>query len=403
MGDYFDWRNINVGGRIIVYILAGLLVVPPFLFLLVYTFKVHPKLFKSLWLGLLLILTTVLIILSSLDVEYEIPIIKEKVPPKEWSIPFSYASVIFLLINIIFFFPKEWADKYIPEWCPGKPIIYRLLIVTAIVLPVLTDWGKIFVGIRSIYGDKNLAKQIFSGCYSKIWEYIFYIPILLFLAFVFICPFISKWTNLGILTFFFILGGIIAIKTIFFCEDKPSIKCSELDEEKCKNTEEFCSSDPNLSEEDCGTCSNSPDCEDDDCSQDLPTNKSDCIDKEKEWSSLMTDCYWNKPSNDSISACDIDVGTLDRLNESPVEEKCLTQITKCDDIDCNDFQLSNLFNDCCPVEDWKKNMDCDTLSSILEDDNIDTMEEALNAEYNLKKASSSEFQRRREMDAGLYE
>jgi len=386
MGDYFDWRNINVGGRIIVSILAGLLVAPPFLFLLVYTFKGHPK---SLVFLILLILTTTLIIGS---------IYLENI----WQKICILLSYIFVIIFLAYIISLSGEDR--------RPIIYKLLIFISIALFVLTEWGKIFVDIRSIYGDNNIAKQIFSDCYSEIWEYIFYILILLFLAYLFAVSCFNIHTRINTFIPFLLLillGGIIAIKIIFFCEEvtgETSIKCSDFDkdEEKCDNADEFCS-DPNLSEEYCGTCSNSPDCEDEDCSQDLPTNKSDCIDAEKEWSSLMTDCYWNKPSNDSISACDIDVGTLDRLNESPVEEKCLTQITKCDDIDCNDFQLSNLFNDCCPVEDWKKNMDCDTLSSILEDDNIDTMEEALNAEYNLKKASSSKFQRRREMDAGLYE
>ena len=157
-------------------------------------------------------------------------------------------------------------------------------------------------------------------------------------------------------------------------------------EDFCNNLNETCMNDKNKSEDKCGTCSDS-----------IYNNKEDCNDNDGEWTSRYTKCFWSKPSDKKVTSCDI---TTDSPPLEFHEGSCVYDLDKCASINCNDFQPTTVFYDCCEenTRGWQENMDCDTLRTQI-DDNKTTEGRIgggsqrageLEAEYNLRVAASSQ-------------
>jgi len=166
--------------------------------------------------------------------------------------------------------------------------------------------------------------------------------------------------------------------------------CTEIkdDEDECNGIGKICSNDTNGSDSECGSCSNSEKVTEEDCSGETEGEKD-------VWTSQLSSCYWVKPQKDVSGA---------------PKGSCIYDLNKCAQIDCNTFEATYLFGDCCMPDNWEKWMDEKTLKIIQEQnkkdgsggtvDRISTAD--LAAEYNLRKASSEEYSRREEMDQGLY-
>jgi len=157
-------------------------------------------------------------------------------------------------------------------------------------------------------------------------------------------------------------------------------------EDFCNNLNETCMNDKNKSEDECGTCSDSK-----------YNNKDDCNDNDGEWTSRYTKCFWSKPSDKKVTSCDI---TTDSKPLEFHEGSCVYDLDKCASINCNDFQPTTVFYDCCEenTRGWQENMDCDTLRTQI-DANKTTEGRIgggsqrageLEAEYNLRVAASSQ-------------
>ena len=103
--------------------------------------------------------------------------------------------------------------------------------------------------------------------------------------------------------------------------------------------------------------------------------------------SQKSKCYWveNSPTsstpNPSLSPAD----------------KCIYDHDKCDIIDCNTYQPTNRFVDCCPVFDYEKFMD-----NVTKNEGGYDSDKKDELEYNLRRASQEEFHRRDEMDDDIY-
>jgi len=103
--------------------------------------------------------------------------------------------------------------------------------------------------------------------------------------------------------------------------------------------------------------------------------------------SQKSKCYWveNSPTpskpNPSLSPAD----------------KCIYEHDKCDIIDCNIYQPTNVFVDCCPVFDYEKFMD-----NVTKNEGGYDSDKKDELDYNLRRASQEEFHRRDEMDDDIY-
>ena len=159
-------------------------------------------------------------------------------------------------------------------------------------------------------------------------------------------------------------------------------------EDLCNNLNETCMNDKNKSEDECGTCS------------DIKyNNEDDCNDNNGVWTSRYTKCFWSKPSDKKVSSCDI---TTDSPPLEVHEGSCVYDLDKCASINCNDFQPTTVFYDCCEenTRGWEENMDCDTLRTQIDANKTDegriggsdATQRAgeLEAEYNLRVAASSQ-------------
>lgn len=129
-------------------------------------------------------------------------------------------------------------------------------------------------------------------------------------------------------------------------------------EDFCNNLNETCMDGQDKSEDECGTCSDSN-----------YNNKDDCTDNNGEWTSRYTKCFWSQGSNKKVSSCDI---TTDSPPLEVHEGSCVYDLDKCASINCNDFQPTSVFYDCCEENTlgWEENMDCDTLRSQIEANKI---------------------------------
>ena len=162
-------------------------------------------------------------------------------------------------------------------------------------------------------------------------------------------------------------------------------------EDYCNKLNETCMDDMNKSEDECGICSDTN-----------YNNKDDCLDNNKEWTSRYTKCFWSKPSDKKVTSCDI---TTDSPPLEFHEGSCVYDLDKCASINCNDFQPTSVFYDCCEenTRGWQENMDCNTLRTQI-DANKTTEGRIgggsqrageLEAEYNLRVAASSQTSNRR--------
>ena len=133
-------------------------------------------------------------------------------------------------------------------------------------------------------------------------------------------------------------------------------------EDFCNNLNETCmdgqDKSEDKSEDKCGSCSDSN-----------YNNKDDCTDNNNVWTSRYTKCFWSKPSDKKVTSCDI------TTNSDPLEVhegSCVYDLDKCSSINCNDFQPTTIFYDCCEENTlgWEENMDCDTLRSQIEANKI---------------------------------
>lgn len=129
-------------------------------------------------------------------------------------------------------------------------------------------------------------------------------------------------------------------------------------EDFCNNLNETCMDGQDKSEDECGTCSDT-----------TYSNKDDCTDNNGEWTSRYTKCFWSQGSNKKVSSCDI---TTDSPPLEVHEGSCVYDLDKCASINCNDFQPTSVFYDCCEENTlgWEENMDCDTLRSQIEANKI---------------------------------
>ena len=192
--------------------------------------------------------------------------------------------------------------------------------------------------------------------------------------------------------------AIIIIYTLYrvirIC--KPKIECNTIKEKNdCLWASKICLSDPDKLSEECGSCHPDEDNKDDKDDKDFAsaTNITACGEKGGEWTSQMSSCYWISDSEDNTNT------------------SCVYEMNKCSDpkADCSVFQTTNVFEECCGIDNWEKFMDKETLESIKDDNKkLDLSEEEeekenIQGEYTLKRASSSEFHRRDELEKGLYD
>lgn len=157
-------------------------------------------------------------------------------------------------------------------------------------------------------------------------------------------------------------------------------------EDFCNNLNETCMDDKNKSGDECGSCSDT-----------TYSNEDDCTDNNGEWTSRYTKCFWSQGSNKKVSSCDI---TTDSPSLEVHGGSCVYDLDKCASINCDDFQPTSVFYDCCEENTlgWEENMDCDTLRSQIEANktNEGKIGEGsqrageLEAEYNLRVAASSQ-------------
>lgn len=159
-------------------------------------------------------------------------------------------------------------------------------------------------------------------------------------------------------------------------------------EDFCNNLNETCMDGQGISEDECGTCSDTK-----------YNNEDDCNDNDGEWTSRYTKCFWSQVSNKKVSSCNI---TTDSPPLEVHEGSCVYDLDKCASINCNDFQPTSVFYDCCEENTigWEENMDCDTLRTQIEANKTtegriggsDATQRAgeLEAEYNLRVAASSQ-------------
>lgn len=157
-------------------------------------------------------------------------------------------------------------------------------------------------------------------------------------------------------------------------------------EDFCNNLNETCMDGQGKSEDECGTCSDTK-----------YNNEDDCNDNDGEWTSRYTKCFWSQASNKKVSSCDI---TTDSPTLKVHEGSCVYDLDKCASINCNDFQPTSVFYDCCEENTlgWEENIDCDTLRSQIDANKTDEgrigggsqRAGELEAEYNLRVAASSQ-------------
>ena len=202
----------------------------------------------------------------------------------------------------------------------------------------------------------------------------------------------------GYLRWFLIFIVFIAFVTIIWAliswatcdnlwcvKDNPGIDCPlTIDKSVCQGAGEICKNDLGKDRGSCGDCSLSEHLLEDDCS-----------DNDGSWISNMSSCYWVQPD------------PLD-INDPPLEH-CVYDLNKCEGV-CDTFSPTNLFGDCCGTDNWEKFMDERTLVSIEDENKKDDghvgsggVRGELEATYNLRRASSEEFSRRREINQGVYE
>jgi hypothetical protein len=171
---------------------------------------------------------------------------------------------------------------------------------------------------------------------------------------------------------------------------KPTKECDTAQEkDDCLGAGKICPSDPNKLSESCGSCLID---KKDDTDVDV-TDITDVTCKEKggKWTSQMSSCYWISDKEDSNSG------------------ECIYEMNKCSDpkADCSVFQTTNVFEECCGVDNWQKFMDDETLQSIKDENKKlglgEDSKENIQGEYALKRASASEFHRREDVGTGLYD
>jgi hypothetical protein len=166
---------------------------------------------------------------------------------------------------------------------------------------------------------------------------------------------------------------------------KTSEECDKvIDKDTCINAGYICMTDTEKNTDECGECSTS----------NLLENE--CEDNDSIWTSNMSSCYWVTPEPSDIN--------------NPPPERCVYNLKKCSKVDCNTFSPTNLFSDCCVIDDWEKFMDKITMKRRKEENITEGGEVGsggqsgeLEIEYDLRRASGEEFHRRTELERGLYE
>lgn len=291
---------------------------------------------------------------------------------------------------------------------------YKILILYASILSLIS--GNIGYIIYKIYTSVKGKVIIFSSIYKLFLKNIFsYFSIILlvscfvygiiFFAFEYMVlfkdkvkevnyleyPFYISFTiNIIILLLFWLFGPCEKIYHDCNVESWPDeFKEDDLKsgrEDFCNNLNETCMNDKNKSEDECGTCSDSK-----------YNNKEDCNDNDGEWTSRYTKCFWSKPSDKKVTSCDI---TTDSPPLEFHEGSCVYDLDKCASINCNDFQPTTVFYDCCEenTRGWQENMDCDTLRTQIDANKteegriggkgVSQRAGELEAEYNLRVAAS---------------
>ena len=160
-----------------------------------------------------------------------------------------------------------------------------------------------------------------------------------------------------------------------------------MDEDECNDIGEICMDTSKLLSE-CGSCSNSETLLEEECSGENDV-----------WTSQLSSCYWVKGK--------------EKVQDAPPAE-CINDLNKCDTINCDTYKATQLFGECCKIDNWEKWMDETTLKIIQNRTKKDAKrldkkydpskvtQAELAAEYNLRRSSSEEYSRRDEMEQGIY-
>ena len=250
-------------------------------------------------------------------------------------------------------------------------IIYKWKIpfhyaIWIILIVGFSGYRMILKSIKIINGEEDITLQ---------WNYLIYIVLF----------FVAIWTIMAIDPSIsgFLLALIVIANLIYMFIQLCVPSCTAIQEkDKCNSIGEICSIDTTKSDSECGSCSNSEKVTEEDCSGETEGEK-------EVWTSQMSSCYWVEPQEGVSGAPEV---------------SCIYDLNKCTQIDCNTFEATYLFGDCCMPDNWEKWMDEKTLKIIQEqnkkDGSVDTAD--LAAEYNLRKASSEEYSRREEIEQGLY-
>jgi len=345
-------------------------------------------------------------------------------------------------------------------------VIISSIVLTTITLPLdenswWTKLNSLFSPLLVLGSGLWAARKIFwlseeddhhkgSMWWSMLFVYIFFCILL------FVSSFYLPTSTIAVT----IIAGIIYTISMYLsmCSD-PGIECEKeeaQDPDVCKNAGKICQDNPGQSTEECGHCQIEGDttlkkcpekqiknedneldkCQNvskeswDECRKkpcygydEVDDNYHICVDKDEPsawdykgaystkgeecyrddtkgtckktggtWISGMSSCYWVSPYPTNI-------------NDPPSDiNKCIYDLTKCGD--CNTFEATNRFNECCPVHDWEKFLDETSLELIQgriggKEGVITTA--LLAAEYNIRRASSAEFYRRDEMKKRLSE
>ena len=241
------------------------------------------------------------------------------------------------------------------------PIYRNIILYISIVLLTLVNIGYTLFKVKIVNIFSYLSIVLIVSC--LVYSIIFFIFIYFigkdkevnYLEYPF---YISFTINIILLFLFWLFGPCEKIYHDCNVESWPDeFKTDALKsgrEDFCNNLNETCMNDKNKSEDECGTCSDSK-----------YNNKEDCNDNDGEWTSRYTKCFWSKPSDKKVTSCDI---TTDSTPLEFHEGSCVYDLDKCASINCNDFQPTTVFYDCCEenTRGWQENMDCDTLRSQID-------------------------------------
>lgn len=200
--------------------------------------------------------------------------------------------------------------------------------------------------------------------------------------------------------------SIIVYVVNYLLNGSGGLKCdTETDKDLCQGAGKICKTNNDTTEESCGRCSYKEGRDPSNFTgktdlkpveremialeKAIPNarQKEICKDSNGIWTSNMSSCFWISPYPEDAT---------------DVTQKCIYDLNKCDEIDCEDFYPTNLFGDCCgQTDNWEKFMDLRTLKESNEDAKNTPIHKIEN-EYTLRKASAEEYSRRTEIDQGLY-